>query len=88
MSNESKADFTVYTTPICVQCTATKREITKAGGTYEEIDLSAPEQAELLEEFRAGGGAIQMPIVVSGQNQWQGFRPDLIKYVMKNKEIA
>lgn len=86
MSNNNSPRFTVYTKPACVQCTATKREITKHGGAYDEIDLTAPEQAEALEEFKAGA-SLQMPVVLGPDGQqWTGFRPDLIKWYMTNKE--
>ena len=42
MSKNNETHFTVYTKPACVQCTATKREIKKHGGTFDEIDLTAP----------------------------------------------
>ncbi len=89
MSNTTETHFTVYTAPSCVQCFATKREIKRQGGTYDEIDLTAPEQAEALEEFK-GGGSLQMPVVVGPDStQWNGFRPDLIKWYFTNrKEVA
>ena len=88
MSKHNETHFTVYTKPACVQCTATKREIKKHGGTLDEIDLTAPEQAEALEEFRAGA-SLQMPVVVGPDGlQWTGFRPDLIKWYLNRKEAA
>ena len=88
MKNVNENHFTVYSKPACVQCTATKREITKLGGTYKEYDLTAPDQAEKLAELKAGA-SLQMPVVVaSNGQQWTGFRPDLIKWYMKNKEAA
>ena len=88
MSNVNENHFIVYSKPACVQCTATKREIEKLGGRYEEIDLTAPEQADKLEELKAGA-SLQMPVVVTSDGQqWTGFRPDLIKWYMKNKEAA
>lgn len=80
--------FTVYTAPHCVQCTATKREIKKLGGTFDDFDLTAPEQAEALAEFKAGA-ALQMPVVVGPDGtQWKGYRPDLIKWYFDQKEAA
>lgn len=88
MNNITETHFTVYTKPLCVQCTATKREITKRRGSFKEIDLTAPEQAEMLEEFKAGA-SLQMPVVVTADGQqWTGFRPDLIKWYLEQKEAA
>lgn len=84
MSKNNETHFTVYTKPTCVQCDATKRRITQFGGTYDEIDLTAPENIEALEEFKASG-ALQAPVVVGPDGlQWAGFRQDLIKGYFHN----
>lgn len=78
--------FQIYTLPRCVQCDATKREIKKRGGTYDEIDLTQNEEA--LEEFKAEGIA-QAPIVIGPDGtKWTGFRPDLIKWFTQEEEAA
>lgn len=88
MNNITETHFTVYTKPACVQCTATKREITRHHGSFKEIDLTAPDQAEKLEEFKVGA-SLQMPVVVTADGgQWTGFRPDLIKWYLFQKEAA
>lgn len=85
---ETVPHFIVYTSPNCVQCMATKREITKFDGTYEGIDLTAPENAEKLAELKAGA-SLQMPVVVGPDGtQWTGFRGDLIRAYFTNRKEA
>jgi glutaredoxin-like protein NrdH len=67
--------ITIYTRNDCVQCHATKRAIESRGFTYELINLDlTPEAAD---ELRALGYR-QLPVVVTDQESWSGFRPDLI----------
>ena len=68
--------ITVYSKPACVQCTATYRAMDKLGLEYEVIDLAADESA-LLEVLAMGYQ--QAPVVVTAEEHWAGFRPDLIK---------
>ena len=68
--------ITVYTTPSCVQCNATKRALAKAGMAYEEIDLTV--DADALEAVKALGYQ-QAPVVFADGDHWSGFRPDKIK---------
>ncbi|MFZ3391293.1 MULTISPECIES: glutaredoxin-like protein NrdH [Buttiauxella] len=67
--------ITIYTRNDCVQCHATKRAIESRGFTYELINLDlTPEAAD---ELRALGFR-QLPVVVTEQESWSGFRPDMI----------
>lgn len=67
--------ITIYTRNDCVQCHATKRAIESSGFTYELINLDlTPEAAD---ELRALGFR-QLPVVVTEQESWSGFRPDMI----------
>jgi glutaredoxin-like protein NrdH len=67
--------ITIYTRNDCVQCHATKRAIESRGFTYELINLDlTPEAAD---ELRALGYR-QLPVVVTDQESWSGFRPDMI----------
>lgn len=68
--------ITVYTKPNCVQCTATKRALSKAGVTYREVDLTV--DAAALAHLKALGYA-QAPVVVAGPDSWSGYRPDRIQ---------
>ena len=65
----------VYSKPSCVQCNATYRALDAKGNEYEVFDLT--EMPEKLEEFKAAGH-LQAPIVVTPEETWTGFRPDLI----------
>lgn len=68
--------ITVYTKPNCVQCTATKHALSKAGVTYREVDLTV--DADALAHLKALGYA-QAPVVVAGPDSWSGYRPDRIQ---------
>ena len=72
------AAITIYTTPNCMGCAATKRQFDKMGVDYLVIDLS--ERPDLVENFKAQGLA-QAPIVQTTTDTWSGMRPDKIKQV-------
>lgn len=69
-------DITVYSKPLCVQCDATKRALTKAGVGYSVVDIT--EDAEALAKVKALG-YMQAPVVIADGDHWAGFRPDKIK---------
>ena len=83
--------FTVYTTPACVQCTATKRRLDalqKAGkiGAYLVTDLTDPANEGLLNRFKEDGYT-KAPIVTVTHDEgngshvvdtWVGYDPDRI----------
>lgn len=85
-NTENAPHFTIYTKPSCVQCNATKRAITKGGGTYTEIDLTKDEEA--LAEFKAAGLTTAPVVLGPDGTQWAGFRSDLIKWYFTKKEAA
>ena len=67
--------ITIYTRNDCVQCHATKRAIESRGFDFELINLDLhPEAADYLREK----GFRQLPVVVTEQESWSGFRPDMI----------
>jgi glutaredoxin-like protein NrdH len=67
--------ITIYTRNDCVQCHATKRAIESRGFTFEMINLDAnPEAADDLRAL----GYRQLPVVITEQESWSGFRPDMI----------
>ncbi|THU04437.1 glutaredoxin-like protein NrdH [Lampropedia puyangensis] len=66
---------TVYSTPSCVQCTATYRALDRQGIAYEVVDLSQDTAA--MEKVKALGYS-QAPVVMAGNEHWSGFRPDKI----------
>jgi len=66
---------TVYSKPSCVQCTATYRALDVKGIAYKVVDISQDDEA--LEKVRSLGYA-QVPVVIAGDKNWAGFRPDMI----------
>lgn len=67
--------ITIYTRNDCVQCHATKRAMESRGFDFELINLDLhPEAADYLREK----GFRQLPVVVTEQESWSGFRPDMI----------
>ena len=76
---------TVYTKPACVQCNATYRALDKKGIAYEIVDMSQDPAA--LERVR-GLGFMQAPVVVTETDSWSGFRPDLLKALVRQTSVA
>ena len=71
---------TVYTKPTCVQCTATKKALDKAGVLgYRLVDITEDPDAR---DFVMSLGYTSAPVVVAGNEHWSGFRPDRIKAVV------
>ncbi|APT85364.1 glutaredoxin-like protein NrdH [Corynebacterium aquilae] len=68
--------ITVYSKPACVQCTATKKALDRAGLEYELIDISTNDEAR---EYVMALGHLQAPVVVAGSEHWSGFRPERIR---------
>lgn len=70
---------TVDSKPACVQCHATYRALESAGVSYVVVDVTQAPAA--LEYIMDDLGYSQAPVVVATgdeENQWSGFRPDLI----------
>ena len=67
--------ITVYTTPGCGGCTATKAALTDAGLPFEVVDLTADAAAY---DKVTGLGYSSAPVVIAGDSHWSGFRPDRI----------
>ena len=70
------AKVTVYAKPLCVQCDATKRALTKAGVPYDLVDLTEDDDARAMVSAL---GYAQAPVVITDEDHWGGFRPDKIK---------
>ena len=66
---------TVYTKPACVQCTATKKALDRAGVDYEIVDITMDSEAR---DYVMALGYLQAPVVVTDEDHWSGFRPDKI----------
>ncbi|MEP2784977.1 MAG: glutaredoxin-like protein NrdH [Pseudoruegeria sp.] len=67
--------ITVFSKPACVQCTATTRALDARNISYELIDIS--EDAGAMAQVQSMGYR-QVPVVLSGEDHWAGFRPDMI----------
>lgn len=65
----------VYSQPACVQCNATYKALDKKGVNYKSVDLTEDDEAL---EYTRSLGYMQAPVVVTDDNHWSGFRPDLI----------
>lgn len=68
--------ITVYSKPACVQCTATKKALDRAGLEYEVVDISVDADAR---EYVMALGHLQAPVVVAEDDHWSGFRPERIR---------
>lgn len=68
---------TIYTTPHCMQCVATKRAFDKLLGVpYAVVDVSADRDAR---NMLADMGYRSAPVVITADGEhWSGFRPDRI----------
>ena len=71
-------ELTVYTKPDCPGCTMTKRELDKAGATYQEVDLTT--RPDLVEAFTAEG-LRSAPVVELGEQRIAGFNPGKIRAI-------
>lgn len=70
----------VYGKPNCVQCDATDRAMTKKGIRVNEIDITKdPEAMQKILDL----GHQQAPVVIAGDQNWSGFRPDKINELAK-----
>ena len=74
---EEPGVITIYTTPGCMGCEMTIKQLTKAGLPFNVVDLST--RPDLVEEFRSEG-LMNAPIVEDQHSQrTAGFRPDRIR---------
>lgn len=84
--------ISVYTSPGCQPCKATKRWLDKQGVEYRTIDVSQnPADLEAIKEL--GYKAAPVVIVSTGDPEieihWQGFHPDnLRKYTITELKAA
>lgn len=67
---------TVYSTPSCVQCNRTYKELDKKGIAYTVVNLAEDEAA--MSHVR-GLGFSAAPVVEADGDIWSGFRPDKIR---------
>ena len=75
MTASLMTQITVYSKPGCPGCMATKRSLDKSGAAYRIVDVTLdPTAADEVREL----GYSALPVVVYGQENWSGFRPDRI----------
>lgn len=70
------ATVTVYTTPTCPQCTATKKKLTRLGVDFTAVDVSQDDEAR---QYVHRLGYTSAPVVVAGESHWSGFRPNRLE---------
>lgn len=75
----------IYTRNDCVQCHATKRAMESRGLRFELINID--EQPHAADELRAQGFR-QLPVVVTDETSWSGFRPDMINRLRPSGGLA
>lgn len=71
---------TVYTLPSCVQCESTKKYLTTKDVPFTTVDLS--EDTGAMDMVKTLGYQAA-PVVISGDDHWSGFRPDLLSALVK-----
>lgn len=67
---------TIFSTPACVQCSATYRELDRLGIAYRVLDV---EQDSTAREQMIALGYRQLPVVMAGDAHWSGFQPDRLR---------
>ena len=75
----------IYTRNDCVQCHATKRAMESRGLSFELINLD--EQPDAIDALREQGFR-QLPVVMTGDTSWSGFRPDMINRLRPTDGLA
>lgn len=73
LESDAMSMITVYTTPSCVQCNATKRHLTGKGIPFETVDITQDPEAHAKV---LALGYTAAPVVMLGDEHFAGFRPD------------
>lgn len=71
---------TLYTTPNCVQCRQTAKQLERRGIVFDSLNLE--NHPELLDQFKSLGYT-SAPIVVADGMSWSGFRMNKIEDLAK-----
>lgn len=83
---------TVYRKPDCVACDRTKLKLDKAGVEYTTVDITTDTGAYKYVTEELGFTAAPVVYVDPGADSawasWSGYRPDLIKTHITNKQGA
>lgn len=79
----SNEDVLLYSTPRCIQCVATKKNMERLGVTFTEVDLTKDTEAH---QFVTSLGYSSAPVVyLNEEEHWSGFRPDKILTITKGE---
>lgn len=78
-------NITVYSKPRCVQCDATARFLDNLGAAYLTIDVT--EDVQSL-QYVIELGYQQVPVVVTPDGHWSGYRPDRLKAAVQQVAVA
>lgn len=70
----------VYTQPSCSQCEQTKRYLSVKEIPFEVVDITENQEAF---DFVVSLGYRSVPVVVSGEEHWSGFRLDRLSSLVK-----
>ena len=79
MDRSASGEVVLYGRANCVQCTATGRKLKAMEVPYTYKDVGDPEAGREAERVADRLGARQLPLVVAGDREWAGYRPDLIE---------
>lgn len=66
----------VYSTQKCGQCKMTYKDLERHNVNFEVVDVSGDE--DMMNKLRDMGFK-QFPVVMAGEESWNGFRPDKIR---------
>lgn len=69
--------ITIYGQDDCSYCEETRKYYERQGIPAEYVNLSKPQNAQILEKLRKEGYS-STPIVRTTNQTWQGRRPDLL----------
>lgn len=83
MSDKASVPAKVYGREHCVQCDHTKKVMDKEGIPYQYMDIDHNEVAS--QEVKNLAVGTQLPLVVAGGKQWQGFKPDQIRGLKRDR---
>lgn len=65
--------ITVFGSPTCMPCRSTKKSLDARGVIYDYRDVTTdPEALEHIHSLGYSG----VPVVVVGDEHWQGYQPD------------
>ena len=71
--------ITVYSRPDCYGCKATHRALSKKNIPYTSIDVSQDPGAH---DYVKSLGYTSLPVVVTDNEHWSGYRPDRITSII------